>query len=374
MVLSGGTSPVYVPFGGDGLGSGTEANVQMLVQPILTTQNACINLSAAPGTGNSITVNLRDNGANTGITMTVANSNPSACDITHQWTNASGDLMDWSLTPNGTIAGFTPNVMISAQAGYLGTGGTLPCSQFPILTGDVNSSGGTCATSVVKVNGASVPSSTAVVGTNSSAQIIATTQALLNSIGYATGGGTANAQTVTLSPAIAGYTAGTSVCWLPIANNTTTTPTLNVNGLGAKTIIKTGANPLIGGDIATTSIACAIYDGTHFELQNPQTAGGGTGTVTSFSAGNLSPLFNTSVATASSTPVLSFTLSNAPGYSWLGNASSSSAAPSYNTGAFPCHVIMPALTGEYDQQFGIVRNHHCENQRNRFPSFRCGNR
>jgi len=41
------------------------------------------------------------------------------------------------------------------------------------------------------------------------------------------------------------------------------------------------------------------------------TAGSGGGTVTSFSAGNLSPLFTTSVATATSTPALSFTLSSA---------------------------------------------------------------
>jgi hypothetical protein len=37
--------------------------------------------------------------------------------------------------------------------------------------------------------------------------------------------------------------------------------------------------------------------------------GGGGGTVTSFSAGNLTPLFTTSVATATSTPALTFTLS-----------------------------------------------------------------
>lgn len=37
---------------------------------------------------------------------------------------------------------------------------------------------------------------------------------------------------------------------------------------------------------------------------------GGSGTVTSFSSGNLSPLFTTAVATATTTPALSFTLSN----------------------------------------------------------------
>lgn len=43
-----------------------------------------------------------------------------------------------------------------------------------------------------------------------------------------------------------------------------------------------------------------------FECGTDQTAGGGGGSVTSFSAGNLSPLFTTSVATPTSTPALSF--------------------------------------------------------------------
>lgn len=58
---------------------------------------------------------------------------------------------------------------------------------------------------------------------------------------------------------------------------------------------------------------------------------GGGGTVTSFSAGNLSPLFTTSVATATSTPALSFTLTAAGANTYLGNATGSSASPSYTT-------------------------------------------
>lgn len=54
-----------------------------------------------------------------------------------------------------------------------------------------------------------------------------------------------------------------------------------------------------------------------------------TGTVTSFSAGNLAPLFTTSVATATTTPDLSFALTNAPAHTFLGNSTGSSAAPAY---------------------------------------------
>ncbi len=59
----------------------------------------------------------------------------------------------------------------------------------------------------------------------------------------------------------------------------------------------------------------------------------GGGTVTSFSAGTLSPLFTTSVATASSTPALSFTASNASDKTIYSNVSGGSAAPSFNNAA-----------------------------------------
>lgn len=79
-----------------------------------------------------------------------------------------------------------------------------------------------------------------------------------------------------------------------------------------------------------TSGAATLSGGT---LNIPQySGGGGGGTVTSFSAGNLSPLFTTSVATSTSTPALTFALSNAAQNSVLaGPASGGSGAPSYQT-------------------------------------------
>ncbi len=58
---------------------------------------------------------------------------------------------------------------------------------------------------------------------------------------------------------------------------------------------------------------------------------GGSGTVTSFSAGTLSPLFTTSVATSTATPALSFSLSNAAAHTFFGNNTSSSAAPGFQS-------------------------------------------
>lgn len=57
----------------------------------------------------------------------------------------------------------------------------------------------------------------------------------------------------------------------------------------------------------------------------------GGGTVSSFSSGNLSPLFTTSVSNPTTTPALSFSLSNAGANTYLGNNTGSSAAPSYTS-------------------------------------------
>ena len=67
------------------------------------------------------------------------------------------------------------------------------------------------------------------------------------------------------------------------------------------------------------------YNGTN-RLIGP----GGGGTVTSFSAGNLSPLFTSSVATETTTPALTFALSTqTANYVFAGPTSGGAAAPTF---------------------------------------------
>jgi hypothetical protein len=165
----------------------------------------------------------------------------------------------------------TPGNPASGFVRFFGASGGLNC---------LTSSGGNCLTAT-SIGGASVPSNCAIVNTNGSQQLQCQTAKGLASVAYAAGGGTANAQTVTYSPAVAALAdiVGYPICWLPTANNTTTTPTLNVNGLGAATIVKAGG-AVAASDIITTAVACAIWDGTKYELQNPQTASGSTSPLT----------------------------------------------------------------------------------------------
>jgi hypothetical protein len=93
---------------------------------------------------------------------------------------------------------------------------------------------------------------------------------------YAAGGGTAQAQTITLNPPVASLVAGMFVAWKPAAANTAAAPTLAVNGLAATAITKNGTAALVANDLTTTAIAYAIYDGTEFQLLNPQATNEGS--------------------------------------------------------------------------------------------------
>ena len=130
-------------------------------------------------------------------------------------------------------------------------------------------------------------------------------------------------------------TDGTNIFW---GAGNTNTATGNVVVSGTPVL-----NQLAGWTNATTIQGITIGSGLSLSGTTLVATGSG-GSVTSFSAGNLSPLFTTSVATATSTPALSFTLSNATANSVYGNNSSSSTAPSFQTSISVSGSIATATT------------------------------
>lgn len=88
-----------------------------------------------------------------------------------------------------------------------------------------------------------------------------------------TSGGTGNAQTLTLVPAITAYITGQQFTFK--SGNTNTGPTtLNINGLGTKAIrYQSGGEALRGGELPANYVAIVTYDGTDFILNNPATYG-----------------------------------------------------------------------------------------------------
>ena len=92
-------------------------------------------------------------------------------------------------------------------------------------------------------------------------------------------GGSANAHTITLTPAITAYVAGQTFRFVSGFTNTGNV-TLNVNGLGVKSLLSSanGIN-LVPGQLTINLVAEVIYDGTQFQLINPM------GTWATFSPG-----------------------------------------------------------------------------------------
>jgi len=85
-----------------------------------------------------------------------------------------------------------------------------------------------------------------------------------------TSGGTANAQTITLTPAPSAYTSGMTFVFFAGATNTGAM-TLNVNGLGAKNVYYNGA-AIPAGLVQASKMYVVTLSGsitTYFELVNP---------------------------------------------------------------------------------------------------------
>jgi len=96
---------------------------------------------------------------------------------------------------------------------------------------------------------------------------------------YTVDSGSANAYAATLSPAVTAYVAGLDVAF-KASNTNTTASTLNVNGLGAKTIKKWTSGSevdLTAGDITTGQIIRVKYDGTNFQMISGSGGSGSTG-------------------------------------------------------------------------------------------------
>ena len=129
-------------------------------------------------------------------------------------------------------------------------------------------------------------------------------------IDYVADSGTVNAHAVTANPIVTLYTAGLVAYFKSATTNTSTTPSLSLNGLTAKTIKKQSNNstgqPMVAGDIITNSLVGVIYDGTAFNMIAPVAR-----TVNTTSAGALPAL---SAINLTSMPITGlYDASQAPG-------------------------------------------------------------
>jgi hypothetical protein len=89
-----------------------------------------------------------------------------------------------------------------------------------------------------------------------------------NTYVYCEDTGAADAYVATPSQPVTAYVEGLLIILDPDNANATATPTLNVSGLGVKTITNNLGGALVAGDIVASQRLYLLYDGTNFRLLN----------------------------------------------------------------------------------------------------------
>lgn len=84
---------------------------------------------------------------------------------------------------------------------------------------------------------------------------------------YAVDIGVADAYIITVNASVIAYFDGMSIDFKAIAANATTTPTVNINGLGAKSIIRRDGTPAVAADITAGAIVTVKYSTTTGKFQ-----------------------------------------------------------------------------------------------------------
>lgn len=137
-------------------------------------------------------------------------------------------------------------------------------------------------------------------------------------------------QTITLTGDVTG--SGTGSFAATIGANKVVTSYINANAVTYAKIQSESASTLLGNPTGSGAVPSEITLGSGLSFSGTTLVATGTGgTVTTFSSGNLSPIFTTSVATATTTPALTFALTNAAAHTFFGNFTGSSGAPSYSS-------------------------------------------
>ena len=151
------------------------------------------------------------------------------------------------------------------------TGTTISSTTFNSLTADL----ATGLTTALTKDGQSTPTANIGMGafkiTNLAAGTVASDAARLDQVQ----GGTSTYITVTgtdtitgtVLPALAAYAAGNQFSFV-VANTNTAAVTINIDGMGAKAITRTGSTALVAGDMVAGQAVEIIYDGTRFQLIN----------------------------------------------------------------------------------------------------------
>lgn len=307
----------YLPFGGQtyslaGSISSTDSTITLssFLEPVTNTPYTMANTGStiiygtiAPKTSTSefisftgITQNANGTATLTGVTRGLAKKTPYTTDAAYKLPHAGQTqfiisdvpqlfdqyLTDAQIDTDPTLAANSDAVMASQKAtktyignvitGFTGTATNLQAGTTKISV-PAASAGDPIA---VGDNDGRVPTqgeNDALVGNNTDIavgtgnKLVTQTGLQHNAEKYAADAGANDTYVITLSPVPTSYTNGMVVHFKANTVNTGAA-TLNVNSLGAKTIVKYVNTTLADGDIAAGMFCTVIYDGTNFVLQN----------------------------------------------------------------------------------------------------------
>jgi hypothetical protein len=94
-----------------------------------------------------------------------------------------------------------------------------------------------------------------------------------------------------MTPVLTAYAAGNQFSFV-VVNTNTGAVTINIDGVGVKSITKSGSTALAAGDMVATQVALIEYDGTRFQLLNVTASAGGDVVGPASSTANAIPTFS----------------------------------------------------------------------------------
>jgi hypothetical protein len=275
-----GTLPVAN--GGTGVTSSTgTGNVVLSASPTLTgTLTAAIGAFSGILGSAALTVT---SAISTSLTVGPAGATNPAFQVDSSTGSQAAGLKVTGATAAGSVAvgvissGADASLTVDAKgAGTIILGGTstgaITLTRATTLSAALTYGGVTLSNAVSGTGNMALTAGTTFTGTTAAARIdvsgnLTSTAGTVQYMG--TGAGAADTMTATPTPALTAYTAGAFYLVKANAANATTTPTLNISGLGAKTIVKRASTALAANDYLANMMCLFVYDGTNLELLNP---------------------------------------------------------------------------------------------------------
>ena len=167
----------------------------------------------------------------------------------------------------------TFNINTAGQPVVDGT--VISSSVFNALTADL----GTGLTTAITKDGQTTPTANIPLGTfkitglgagTAATDAVRMSQLQAGGTTFLTAAGT-DTITATASPALTAYATGNLFTFVVAVTNTGAV-TLNIDGLGAKAVTRDGTTALAANDLVATEVVIVGYDGTRFQVLNPNAA------------------------------------------------------------------------------------------------------